>query len=358
GSHRLVPSGPDNHAGYVWIASILCLIYSGLATIIRTVVKWHVFGLDDHLLFFAMAFLASEILAVIVLCLAKCSTAALILRIFTADGERGKRWVTCWLVVGASTAWGIGSVLALAISCDASAVLTTENLSQCPNQIHRWQAITALDITIDIITCALPAIFTWPMNMPSRLKFKVTAAFIFRALFVVLSGMHLHYLQTYAGAAEPQLAVTDGAVLQQAMIACTIISATVPNLKGFMKAFHTGMGNLGFERPSRGGTKSSSYALQTIGGSLMKGVRGAVRLPSDRSRDRDEMSDGLGGEEEEAGPPRFRPDMCRHETSVVHSNNRSGTTEEEEEEEGRSLRRSGSRELIIRKQVDWKVSHE
>lgn len=82
------------------------------------------------------AFLLSETLTVLVVCLAKCSTVSLILRVFTADTERGKRWVTCWVFLGLSVAWGIGSILGLAISCDINTILTVDNVNQCKNQVY------------------------------------------------------------------------------------------------------------------------------------------------------------------------------------------------------------------------------
>lgn len=37
----------DNHSGYLWIASILCLIYSCLVLLTRLHIKWNLYGVDD-----------------------------------------------------------------------------------------------------------------------------------------------------------------------------------------------------------------------------------------------------------------------------------------------------------------------
>lgn len=41
---------PDNHAGYLWIITILGDIYTVLAAFVRIFVKWGLTGIDDYLL--------------------------------------------------------------------------------------------------------------------------------------------------------------------------------------------------------------------------------------------------------------------------------------------------------------------
>lgn len=50
GSHRFSPISSHDHAGYVWIVTILGLIYSGLGGLARARIKWGVHGVDDYLL--------------------------------------------------------------------------------------------------------------------------------------------------------------------------------------------------------------------------------------------------------------------------------------------------------------------
>ena len=37
----------DNHSGYLWISSILCLVYTTLILIVRLHLKWKLYGADD-----------------------------------------------------------------------------------------------------------------------------------------------------------------------------------------------------------------------------------------------------------------------------------------------------------------------
>lgn len=45
--HRFALITDDNHSGYLWIASILCLIYSTLILAVRLHLKWNLHGADD-----------------------------------------------------------------------------------------------------------------------------------------------------------------------------------------------------------------------------------------------------------------------------------------------------------------------
>lgn len=60
-SLRLTWIGADDHGGYIWIATILSLVYSTLATTVRLGIKFQMYGGDDYLLFFAMVGLVSSL---------------------------------------------------------------------------------------------------------------------------------------------------------------------------------------------------------------------------------------------------------------------------------------------------------
>jgi hypothetical protein len=53
GSNRFSPVTFNDHAGQLWIVTILSLIYSGLVAFARAYIKYKMFGFDDIL--FALA---------------------------------------------------------------------------------------------------------------------------------------------------------------------------------------------------------------------------------------------------------------------------------------------------------------
>lgn len=53
GTHRFSPVTFNDHAGQLWIVSILSLIYSVLVATARAYIKYQMFGFDDILIAFA-----------------------------------------------------------------------------------------------------------------------------------------------------------------------------------------------------------------------------------------------------------------------------------------------------------------
>lgn len=49
GENRFSPITPDNHAGSVWIAALLCLVYSIITLALRAHLRRKMYGFDDYL---------------------------------------------------------------------------------------------------------------------------------------------------------------------------------------------------------------------------------------------------------------------------------------------------------------------
>lgn len=47
--NRFSPITPDDHAGSVWIATLLCLVYSVVTLALRGHLRWKMYGVDDYL---------------------------------------------------------------------------------------------------------------------------------------------------------------------------------------------------------------------------------------------------------------------------------------------------------------------
>ncbi|KAG7428387.1 hypothetical protein Forpi1262_v011175 [Fusarium oxysporum f. sp. raphani] len=168
GSYRFSPVTYNDHAGQLWIVTILSLIYSTLVALARLYIKYHKFGFDD--IFFALAIifhlaqsiavfvglsnglgkfnsittleqwatsskstLAVGILCLLTLSLAKCSVLALIQRII--GSKPGKSGPVCIGLMVITVVWGVGSCLAWLVNCRADSLLTLDNVKQCPHQV-------------------------------------------------------------------------------------------------------------------------------------------------------------------------------------------------------------------------------
>lgn len=47
--NRFARVTPDNHAGSLWIAALLCLVYAVMTLALRAHLRWKMFGMDDYL---------------------------------------------------------------------------------------------------------------------------------------------------------------------------------------------------------------------------------------------------------------------------------------------------------------------
>lgn len=385
GSHRFSPVAFNDHAGQLWIVTILSLIYSVLVAMARAYIKYQMFGFDDIL--FALAtvlhlaqsiavfvglsnglakfnsitppeqwattsksVLAADILCLLALSLAKCSALALILRIIGSKSGKSKPFCIGLMVF--STAWGVGSCLACLVNCRANALLTLDNVKQCPNQNTRRAGITAIDILTEILTWLLVLQLTWDINISLIRKCQVVMAFSFRIPLIALSAVHLVYFGTYPASAEPQFAITNSLLCQQIMIAWSLISATVPNLKNFLKSFSIGMGfPVAFDLSMSG--SSNVYALQSLGNNRSEATSSAAAAAAVTSTF---VSDHHHSDSEAHGRPNdWRPDQVSNQTTAAHHS--SSNSRENLSEEGQSSR-AGSHEMIINKKVAWEVTYE
>lgn len=247
-------------------------------------------------------------------------------------------------------------------------------------QYTRWQAITAVDVLTELCICALPIVLVWPSQLARPLKFQVFLAFVFRLPLVGLSALHLALFKGYSvstsslppsttassSGEQPQLAVARGLLLQQVMLAYSLVSATVPNLKSFMRSFSVGLGvSIGFIPRAAGSplddlessTGQDAYYLTQTQSRRPGMHRRSTGNPSQRRR-----SIYLGDESEEYKLRTiFRPDHVTHRVTVKGS-----LTDDELEsaaptasgEDERPVSRSGSQDMIIKKEVVWNVYHE
>lgn len=97
-------------------------------------------------------------------------------------------------------------------------------------------------------------------------RYQVTAVFATRLPLVLLAGFHLLYLDRYRVSQDPQFAVTNALLLQQAQLTWSSVSATIPSMKRFLDTFSLKMGieipkDIGMDFPD--GTKNT-YHLQNL----------------------------------------------------------------------------------------------
>ena len=141
---------------------------------------------------------------------------------------------------------------------------------------------------------------------------------------IALSAVHLSSWISYSDGQPSPIAIVPTFVLQQALLAVSLISATIPNSKAFLQSLSASWGEAGF----RSGYTTKAYSNTTF---EMNDVASNA-LSASRN--------GMGCLYSSKGPPNF-------ETQVTASRRNVG--------ERSSLDSGESQDLIIRKETAWAV---
>jgi hypothetical protein len=179
---------------------------------------------------------------------------------------------------------------------------------------------------------------SWSIQTPFARKCQIVMAFSFRLPLVAVSAAHLAHCRTYPTASEPQFAVTNALLWQQVMIAWSLISATVPNLKNFLKYFSIGMGfPVAFDLTMSGNT--DAYALQSLGRSR-SATTSATAIAVKHTTHRVSRGRSSNWSSDRVSNPK---------RTVYDRDDVSG--------EGQSPG-AGSQEMIINKEVAWNITYD
>jgi hypothetical protein len=152
---------------------------------------------------------------------------------------------------------------------------------------------------------------------------------------VALSILRLHYVDKYTHADNPGLDQESILVIQQVYLCWSIISATIPNLKAFVRSFGSGFG-IGIDME----TLSNYYGSK--GSRRNQYELGSVKQNTQASQ-RSESRQGLRSHNDVEDP--IRGLHNRNATTTVRHNNG-------------SIASGSSQDHIIRKDVQWQVQYE
>lgn len=187
--------------------------------------------------------------------------------------------------------------------------------------------------------------------MTHKIKFQIIVAFSFRLPLIALSAVHLHNFAGYVESQIPRLAVTESLFWLQIIITWSLVSATIPNLRQLIMSFNTRFGMKMTQ--NRLSQTENTYPLVTIGGSSK--ASGQPNCP----RTWESGGTSEAAETDEEGCPRrepsLRPDSVLHFFTIQRSESAASESRAGEEQ---PVSRTGSHELIIKKEVQWEVRHE
>ncbi|KAF2772120.1 hypothetical protein EJ03DRAFT_267180 [Teratosphaeria nubilosa] len=380
------PITSTDHAGYIWVAVLYSLITSVLAAATRTWLKKNNLHQDDWLYLAATIALFGHVLSLIValtsglgtipsppssrqrahytlaeyqsgsratfsaailliisLAIAKCCVVIFQLRLLARDSKRIR--YLCYALVGLFAAWGLGSVLGLSINCQVDWYITSGASTRCGQQPAKWTTITAFDVATEVALMAVPILIVWPLKMDRHLKIQVVSAFMFRIGVIALAIAHAVYVDRFQATDRPGMALTPVIIFAEAELCWSLISATIPNLKNFMKSFNTGFGHdfafstmegSGQRRGSQYvcGSESDVRISKISNRRKSKGVRKADEFGGLSQRNDYEIAVSAGGMNEQmrpagavVGSSRAREIMVRKDVEMrIEENRYSGTS--------------------------------
>lgn len=351
---------PDDHGGLIYIATFMAFTYSSITFLTRCFIKWNIFGMDDWAMVAAQVFAGLQLIPIVVglslglgknldmldnrqyfemtkaqfanqlllyftLGLTKCSVVLLIQRVFTRDMKTF--WWVCSFLAGAVIVWGIASIFAISVGCLPSdhAPLTAQ--TKCVGWVLRYKVIVAFDVITEAFLAVLPIYLVWNVQMSVGFKLRVVLAFAFRLPVAVLSILFLHFFAESRHSSNPGVSISAAIIFQQAELGYSLIAATIPCLRSFIKSFDTGLG------------LTVTYASNPYGSS---GYGGSYKMQSlakgESIKSTIEPASAAVG---------FRPDRTQNSTSIYHPN---ATPQEDS-----SVTSHGSQEMIIRRDVQWDV---
>lgn len=153
-----------------------------------------------------------------------------------------KAWMTCNVMTTVAVVWTILVAFLVSVGCSPESLAPTVPSQTCPSIVARYKVVVITDAVTDVALVLTPFLLCWDLHMSTILKFQVLAVFAFRLPLVALSGLFLKRWTYSLVAPNPGVRRTSALVFQQCELCWSLIAATIPCLKSFLRSFDTGSG--------------------------------------------------------------------------------------------------------------------
>ncbi|GKZ28886.1 hypothetical protein AbraIFM66950_001510 [Aspergillus brasiliensis] len=297
----LVVIDESHHAGIVIVVGTLALVMTLICLAIRVYVRTILspgFGRDDYLLFVATTFAIIQT-----------------------------------SLVMSNSAKGFGTSIGLLSSDQVVKV----------QRFQKWEYIGVMDSTIELMLFLFSILLVKSLQMPTTRKLIVLSSFAVRLPLIVFTSLHLYHLNDYAYSENPTLDIIDAYVWTQMGMNYALIVCTSFCLAPFMRAISVTYGNAGEVTlgTSSARSKSGKYARD-----VSKQSQSYVLQSMDNH---EEISHGMNNLRH--SQPTFVPERSSGIVSATAYDGSSRT-------DGDSVASSESTKMIIKKNVEYTVTHE
>ncbi|KAK5677177.1 hypothetical protein LTS10_010366 [Elasticomyces elasticus] len=288
-------------------------------------------GMDAPLKMLQYAF-TSRVLLIICLYLAKLSIVLFSHRIFSGNLSHERTiFATVYGIIGVG---GIASMVAVTVDCHPSHYLLGQDGVACSSNTARSVIVCISDTLSEIAIVAVPVLLLSKLQMQKTKKRMVYTVFAAR-IGVVVFGIsqavaYNHFLKHHNRASIGLLPTLS---LQELWLMYSFISATIPCMRSFLGAF--GSPRLAIISP--GNTKQSGYGSQGTALSTLKRPFGSEK--------------GGDASARVSSKANFRPDGPFYGVDIRHEE-RKGAGDDN------SLASDGSEQMIIRRDTQIHVERE
>ncbi|KAK4983106.1 hypothetical protein LTR50_007415 [Elasticomyces elasticus] len=212
------------------------------------------------------------------------------------------------------------------------------------NQAARWKVITTFDVLTEVVLVALPTYLVSRHEIKSGKKRIVIFVFSFRlivaALFIIQTSAYLDFLQD-----GPSVDLAATIALQQILLCCSLIAASIPCLRSFLWAFMSnGLRTFNAGNSTTTPSHSGNVALTYINQNSTSGAR--------------QQLDGVAvsnSKNDVASNIRLRPDLQEHNANVSRGYHQDRKPESGEDA---SVNSEGSEQMIIRRNVEFEIRRD
>ncbi|KAK5735071.1 hypothetical protein LTR17_008407 [Elasticomyces elasticus] len=345
-----------DHRGWLWVTTILSIIYTVSVLVARLFGKYGLLWYDDATMGLAYAAehglgadlaaanlstnthnialyaFISRVLLIICLYLAKLSIVLFSHRIFSGNLNHERIiFATVYGIIGVG---GIASIVAVSVDCHPSHYLLGQDGVACSSNTARSVVVCILDTLSEIAIVAVPVLLLSKLQMQETKKRMVYTVFAAR-IGVVVFGIsqavaYNHFLKHHNRASIGLLPTLS---LQELWLMYSFISATIPCMRSFLGAF--GSPRLAVISP--GNTKQSGYGSQGTAFSTLKRPFGSEK--------------GGDASGRVSSKTNFRPDGPFYGVDIRHEE-RKGAGDDN------SLASDGSEQMIIRRDTQIHVERE
>jgi hypothetical protein len=159
----------------------------------------------------------------------------------------------------------LASLLATAIR---EQTLTPWRTALFSSTLYRWIAIGTVGIVVEILLTGLSVVLVWGLQMQPKDKLRVISGFAARLVVAVPVVIRLVSLQNSSDAHDFTWSFTMPALWAQLEMHLSIIAATIPCLRIFLKSFNTGYFGMTLEQLDPTGTvlatKGDSFNMSKL----------------------------------------------------------------------------------------------